>query len=82
MEVNICRMCKRSFIARKKKYCCNDCKEAYELLFERVKEYLALYPNSSAMQVSMWLDAPIEVILAFIDEGRLTFSKGTFERLQ
>ncbi len=81
MEVNVCKMCKRSFVARNKRFVCDDCKEANEVLFRRIEEYLMMYPNSNAMQVAAGLDVPIEMIITYIDEGRLVFSRGEFKKL-
>ena len=81
MEINRCKMCKRTFIAPVKRYCCDDCKEANEILFNRVEDYLVKFPNSNAIQISEGLEVPVEMILGFIDEGRLTLANGTFEKL-
>ncbi len=82
MEVCVCKVCKRKYIARTKSYCCAECKECNEIMFRRIEDYLKQYPNSNAMQLASGLDLPVDTIIAFIDEGRLSFSKGTFERLK
>jgi hypothetical protein len=81
MEINRCKMCKRPFVASVKRYCCDDCKEADEILFDRTEEYLLKFPNSNAIQIAQGLDVPIEMVLGYIDEGRLTLTNGTFEKL-
>ena len=46
------------------------------------KEYLKKYPNSNAIQIAEGLEIPTFEVVRFIDEGRLQFSKGKFERLK
>ena len=65
-----------------KKSVCENCKAKDSELFERIEQYLLKYPNSNAIQIADALKIqPFEVI-SFIDEGRLTMVKGTFERLE
>ena len=81
MEVNICKICKKTFISKTKTFCCDECKAENERIFEQIEEYLVKYPNSNAMQLSANLGIPVETVVAFINEGRLSFSKGHFEKL-
>lgn len=82
MTVNICRICKKTFMSRGKAFCCDACKADDERIFTQIEDYLSQFPNSNAMQLSENLDVPIETIVAYIDEGRLTFSKGHFEKMK
>jgi len=82
MFTNVCKICKKGFFARTKTYCCEGCKAENERIFSLIEEYLVKFPNSNAMQLASGLEIPIEVVCAFIDEGRLSFSKGHFEKLK
>lgn len=82
MEISSCKHCKKTFISKIKQYTCKDCKEKDDKLFVIVEQYLLKYPNSNALQIAEGLSIDAYEILKFIDEGRLTMVKGTFERMQ
>jgi hypothetical protein len=53
-----------------------------DILFSRIEEYLKKFPNSNAIQIAEGLELPTFEVVRFIDEGRLQFSRGKFERLR
>lgn len=61
---------------------CRQCKELDDILFSRIEEYLRKYPNSNAIQIAEGLELPTFEVVRFIDEGRLQFSRGKFEKLK
>lgn len=77
-----CRICKKAFPSRMKVYRCEECKDADEKLFSLIEEYLKVYPNSNAMEISKAMNIKTELIISYIDEGRLMYSKGHFERIE
>ena len=60
----------------------NQCKYLDDILFSRIEEYLKRFPNSNAIQIADGLEIPTFEVVRFIDEGRLQFSKGKFEKLK
>ena len=82
MKLNQCRYCGTMFKATYSSTVCSHCKELDDILFGRIEEYLKKYPNSNAIQISDGLGINVYEIIRFIDEGRLQFSKGKFERLK
>ena len=81
METCHCRYCKKIFRSAIRRTCCDSCKEKDDIFFEKIKNYLELYPNSNALQISEGLEVDVTEILRFIDEGRLNMVEGTFEKL-
>lgn len=77
-----CKICRKEFISRKKKYTCENCKVLDDAYFTRVEEYLKKFPNSSAVQIAESLNMSVEIIVGYMCEGRLSYSKGYFEKLQ
>ena len=82
MHLCMCRYCHQVFWHRMKKSVCENCKAKDSELFERIEQYLLKYPNSNAIQIADALKIPPFEVISFIDEGRLTMVKGTFERLE
>lgn len=82
MELNLCKICKKAFTSKQVSRTCPECNKLDDACFTRVEEYLKAYPNSNAMQIAEALDIPIEVVVSYITEGRLQFSKGVFEQIQ
>ena len=77
-----CRICKKAFPSFTKVFSCEECRDADEKLFTLIEEYLTVYPNSNAIEISNALKIKTELIISYIDEGRLTYSRGHFEKIQ
>ena len=82
MKLNQCKYCGEMFKSTYTSVVCNRCKELDDILFSRIENYLKQYPNSNAIQIADGLEIPTFEVVRFIDEGRLQFSKGKFERLK
>lgn len=82
MKLNQCRYCGDMFKSTYSSTVCNRCKELDDILFSRIEEYLKRFPNSNAIQIADGLEIPTFEVVRFIDEGRLQFSKGKFEKLK
>lgn len=82
MKLNRCKYCDCVFQSPDTRVVCKDCRGIDEALFSSIEEYLKKYPNSNALQISEGLEISVYEIIRFIDEGRLEFSKGKFERLR
>ena len=67
-----CRICKKAFPSLTKVFSCQECRDADEKLFALIEEYLKVYPNSNAIEISNALNIKTELIISYIDEGRLT----------
>lgn len=59
---------------------CEKCKKRDDELFAMIEAYLMKYPNSNAIQIAEGLKIQAIEVLSFIDEGRLTITKGYFEK--
>mgnify|MGYP003612872185 CR=1 FL=1 len=77
----ICRYCGKSFISRSRSDVCSDCKMIAESQFTLIEQYLQKYPNSNALQIADGTGIAAYEVVKFIDEGRLTASKGRFEKI-
>lgn len=74
-----CRFCGKIFLSHSKKSTCKGCQKLEDAEFEKIKDYLLAHPNSNAIDISEDLDmSPLDII-RYIDEGRLSISKGSFE---
>ncbi len=82
MKLNQCKYCGAMFKSTYTSVVCNHCKELDDILFSRIEEYLKKFPNSNAIQIADGLEIPTFEVVRFIDEGRLQFSKGKFEKLK
>ena len=82
MKLNQCKYCGAMFKSTYVSVVCNHCKELDDILFGRIEEYLKQFPNSNAIQIAEGLEIPTFEVVRFIDEGRLQFSRGKFERLR
>lgn len=82
MKQNRCKYCFCTFRSPDTRVVCDDCKQIDEALFCSIEEYLKKYPHSNALQIAEGLEISIYEVLRFIDEGRLEFSGGRFERLR
>lgn len=82
MKLNRCKYCNCMFQSPDTRVVCEACRGIDEALFSGIEEYLKKYPNSNALQISEGLGISVYEIVRFIDEGRLQFSRGRFERLR
>ncbi|MCH5273796.1 MAG: hypothetical protein J1E35_08995 [Lachnospiraceae bacterium] len=82
MKQNRCKYCGSEFQSPDTRVVCNNCKWIDEALFSSIERYLKKYPNSNALQISEGLEISLYEVIRFIDEGRLEFSRGKFERLK
>lgn len=81
LYTNICKHCHKEFRSKIRTLCCKDCRAQDEEQLDDIVKYLALYPNSNALQISDELGIHPYEILKFIEEGWLTRSRGTFSKL-
>ncbi len=81
MIVNVCKHCQRQYISRNRGYCCSRCKDIDTMRFDQIRAYLKHYPNSSAYQIADALGMMVYTVLKYVEEGRLQFGRGTFEKL-
>ena len=82
MKLNQCKYCFGMFKSPDTRVVCDKCKPLDEALFSSIEDYLKKYPNSNAIQIAEGLEIPTFEVVRFIDEGRLQFSRGKFERLK
>ncbi len=82
MYTNVCKHCCKVFQSRFKTYYCENCKEIDFNQFDDIENYLKEYPNSNALQISENLGITAYEVLAYLKEGRLNISKGTFSKLE
>lgn len=81
MYTNVCKHCKNVFKSKIRTFSCKNCKSMDEDNFDDIEQYLRLYPNSNAMQISEELGVDAYIILKYLQEGRLNVSRGTFSKL-
>lgn len=82
MKLNQCKYCFNMFKSPDTRVVCDKCRPLDEALFSSIEEYLKKYPNSNAIQIAEGLEIPTFEVVRFIDEGRLQFSRGKFERIK
>ena len=82
MYTNRCKHCFITFRSRKKTGFCPECEKLDETQFDRIVEYLKMYPNSNAVQISEGLEMDLYNVICFINEGRLMRSQGKFNMLE
>ncbi len=82
MHTSVCKHCKKVFKSKIRTMCCNDCRHLDENKFDAIVEYLKLYPNSNALQISEELGIEAYEIVKYMDEGRLLRSGGEFSQLE
>lgn len=70
-DVRNCRRCGKVYNYIGGPPICPSCKDADEVDFKRVKEYLYKNPGASLSQVSSELDVSVEKIRSYLKEGRL-----------
>lgn len=61
---------------------CKECKSKDENHFSDIEQYLKLYPNSNALQISEELGITAYEVVKYIDEGRLIMNNGEFSQLK
>lgn len=75
-DVRNCRRCGRIYNYISGPPICQDCKQADEETFKRIKEYLYKYPGATLTQVATDCDVSVEKIKMFLREGRLEITEG------
>ncbi|ACL74479.1 MerR family transcriptional regulator [Ruminiclostridium cellulolyticum] len=70
-DLRNCRRCGRMYNFIGGAPICQDCKNADEEVFKKVKDYLYDNPGATLSQVAMELDVSVEKIKMFLKEGRL-----------
>ncbi|MBR4344735.1 MAG: hypothetical protein IKP88_18870 [Lachnospiraceae bacterium] len=80
-ELCTCKHCGKTYEGYKNTSTCDDCKDIDNMIFTQIRVYLRKYPNSNAIQISEALGISTNLIMKYIDEGRLFFGKGTFSKL-
>ncbi len=78
---NVCKHCHKVFKSKIRTMSCKDCRKEDEETLDDIVQYLKLYPNSNALQISEELGIHPYVIIKYMDEGWLNESNGTFSRL-
>lgn len=81
LYTNVCKHCFKVFKSKIRTLTCKDCQNLNENQFDDVEQYLKLYPNSNALQISEELGIHAYVIVKYLEEGRLRVSSGTFSQL-
>lgn len=82
MVKNVCKICRKVFYGKTASRTCETCRKLDDAHFTRIENYLKEYPNSNAMQIAEALDLPTPVVVSYITEGRLAYSKGYFEKIE
>lgn len=75
MEMRNCPRCKRIFSYINSPIC-SDCEKEEEKIFESVREYIKVNPDSSLSIVSEETGVSPKKILKYVKEGKLEISKG------
>lgn len=76
-DLRNCRRCGKMYNYLGGPPICQDCKNADEEVFKKVKEYLYDNPGALLSQVAMDLDVSVEKIKTFLREGRLEITEGS-----
>ena len=79
MNVSNCRNCGRLFNVLSNERLCPQCKQKAEEVFQRVKQYLEDFPNSSVNQVAEDNEVSVKQIKQWVREERLTFSEDSMQ---
>lgn len=75
-DVRNCRRCGRMYNYLGGPPICQDCKNADEAVFKKIKDYLYDYPGATLSQVAMECEVSVEKIKMFLKEGRLEITEG------
>ncbi len=78
---NICKHCHKIFKSKIKTMCCKECREKDSDKLDDIVQYLKLYPNSNALQISEELGIHPYVIIKYMEEGWLGEAYGEFSKL-
>lgn len=78
---SVCKHCYQVFRSKIRTCTCNKCRYKDENHFDEIEQYLKLYPNSNALQISEELGIHVYEIIKYMEEGRLIRSNGTFSQL-
>ncbi len=70
-DIRNCRRCGRIYNYIGGPPICQDCKNADEEVFKKVKDYLYDNPGATLSQVAIELEVSVEKIKMFLKEGRL-----------
>lgn len=81
LYTNVCKHCYKVFKFKIRTTSCKECKAKDENHFSEIEQYLRLYPNSNALQISEELGITAYEVVKYIDEGRLITNRGTFSQL-
>ncbi len=81
MYTNVCKHCHKVFRSKIRTMCCKDCRAQEEEQLDDIVQYLKLYPNSNALQISEELGISAYTVLKYLEEGWLERSNGEFQQL-
>ncbi|HEX2924830.1 MAG TPA: MerR family transcriptional regulator [Ruminiclostridium sp.] len=74
-DLRNCRRCGRMYNYIGGPPICQDCKNADEEVFKKVKDYLYDNPGATLSQVAIELEVSVEKIKMFLKEGRLEITE-------
>ena len=81
LYTNVCKHCRKVFKSKIRTLCCKECRSIDNSQLDDIVQYLKMYPNSNALQISEELGIHPYEIIKFMDEGWLNTSHGEFSRL-
>ena len=81
IEKCTCKHCGKEYEGFKGTSTCDACKDLDDMIFTQIRVYLKKYPHSNAVQISQSLGINVNLIIKYIEEGRLYFGKGSFKKL-
>lgn len=81
MYTNVCKHCHKVFLSKFKSYSCEDCRTVNDKHFDDIENYLKEFPNSNALQIADALGISAYEVVNFINEGRLSVSRGKLSKL-
>lgn len=81
LYTNVCKHCYKVFKSKIRTCACKNCQIRNEKQFDDIEQYLKLYPNSNALQISEELGIFAYTIVKYMEEGRLQVTNGEFSRL-
>lgn len=77
----VCKHCGMEYEGFKGTCTCEKCNDIDNMIFSQIRVYLRKYPNSNAVQISEALGINVNIILKYIEEGRLFFGGGSFSKI-
>ena len=78
---NVCKHCHKIFKSKINTLCCKECRDKDSDKLDDIVQYLKLYPNSNALQISEELGIHPYVIIKYMEEGWLGEAHGEFSKL-